>query len=327
MSKFTGCEQIIRNRSLVSLQINLLNKCTSRCVYCRKYEWPNVSIDFTRLKEVLQYLKHNEGLQTVVFSGGDPLLYEHLVELLSFCKNLGLKVSLITTLLTGNMEKLNAIATYADRISVSMDAKNAEDYMKLRGVNGFDLAVKNIKYVNDIRNSLGLQVIRFSTTVSLANVTDMLAIYEIAKSTNSKINFYCVHTHDAYILDDYDMFYSIGDEIAKLDVNHISNASTLRNKSNEIKSKYCNICKIHAVIDATGDVYPCCHLLDDNGEYNEQVKYSYGNINYEPYETVFDRRKNIKYSVQECGGCVDRYKGLIDEINDILNSEDTYVWL
>lgn len=327
MSKLIKHYSIIANKKLLSLQVNLLNKCTSRCSYCRKYEWPDEKLSLEKLKHTLKYLR-DEGLQTVVFSGGDPILYEDLEDLLKYCKSINLKTSAITTLLTHNYDILCTVSKYLDRLTVSLDATNATDYKKLRGVNGYDLAITNIKMVNALREENGLEPIRLSSTISISNVDDMQGLFEIAKDTKSHINFYCVHTHQQYVLKDYNKFYDNVKLISDLDIDNISNCKTITNNTCKINSTYCNLCKIHAVIDANGDVYPCCHLLDDNGPYLQQNKYSYGNINYEDIEQVFERRKTLKYDViNDCGGCVGRYQHLIDEVNEIIESGSTELWL
>lgn len=328
MSKLTPHAYAVAKKQIMSIQINLLNKCTSKCVYCRKYTWPDFTLPLEKIKDVLTYLKTYKGLQTVVFSGGDPVLYKELPNLLAFVKDLGLKVSMITTLLTKNEALLNSIAVYSDRISVSMDAADSESYKKVRGVNGFDLAIENITKVNTIRKSLNKEVIRFSSTISNENVTQMVDIFNIAKATGSTVNFYLVHTHDEYMVKDTSEFLHNANTIAMLDADNLSNCKNLSVTDTNIKSKYCSLCNIHAVIDANGDVYPCCHLLNDNGEYIEQQKYAYGNILNENITEVFDKSQYLKYDISvDCGGCVGRYSHLIDEVNDIISKGVPELWL
>ena len=81
MGKLTGWEKEIKDNNILSIQMNLLNTCTSRCATCRKYTWPNVQLDVDTIKRTLKVLKEAYGLNTVVFSGGDPILYKNLLRL------------------------------------------------------------------------------------------------------------------------------------------------------------------------------------------------------------------------------------------------------
>ena len=45
MSKLIGWEEELKRDCILSIQMNLLNKCTSRCMSCRKYTWPNDELD------------------------------------------------------------------------------------------------------------------------------------------------------------------------------------------------------------------------------------------------------------------------------------------
>ena len=106
MNKLIGYESEIRNGNMLSVQINLLNKCPSRCLSCRKYEWPDVQIPYDKLEMLLTSLK-GQGLQTVVFSGGDPLMYHMLPDVIQFCIENDIKFSLITTLILFQMKCIN----------------------------------------------------------------------------------------------------------------------------------------------------------------------------------------------------------------------------
>ena len=76
MSKLIGWEKEIKDKNILSIQMNLLNKCTSKCKSCRKYTWPDDELDLETVKRTLTVLKKEFGLQSVVFSGGDPILYK-----------------------------------------------------------------------------------------------------------------------------------------------------------------------------------------------------------------------------------------------------------
>ena len=53
LDKFVGHEKEIRANRIISVQINLLNSCPSRCKSCRKYTWPDFKWDVNELKNVI----------------------------------------------------------------------------------------------------------------------------------------------------------------------------------------------------------------------------------------------------------------------------------
>lgn len=325
MSKFHGLEYDVKNGKILSVQINLLNTCTSKCKYCKKYTWPRDYLDYDVLKKTLKFLK-NQGLKTVVFSGGDPILYPQLIKLLKYCKKLGVSCSLITTLITNNKFRLQAIAKYATRIHCSVDAANRDLYKDLRGVSAFGMVKHNIKYVNSLRE--GKIKVRISSTISNENYKEIVPLYEFAKETDSTINYYFVHEHEEYFLSDCEKMEMEKQlyEVVNMDSKFISNAvdilsGTFTKDDKLIKSKTCKIPFIHCLINANGDIYPCCKLLNDNGYYGEQVKYVYGNIYNKHLDKEFAKRFREYDICNYCNGCEERYINIIDEVNEIMQSD------
>lgn len=326
MNKLIGYEKDIHDKRLISAQINLLNKCTSKCAYCRKYTWPDDTLDFEVLKKTIGYMKYELGLRTICFSGGDPILYPHIVELLEYCDKLNIKTSLITTLLTKDMKVLTAIANYAYRIHTSVDAIDNDTYSKARGVaKAYPLLQDNILFVNSLR--INKLPIRISTTISKLNVDQLYNIYHLAKYTKSTLNYYFVHIFKDFDFDKHKCREQLS-KVVEHDIEHITNAYSILNgdwaqSKCDINSKYCDIPYIHCAINANGDLYPCCNLLGDNDIYGPQLKYVYGNIYAKDLAKQFANRFNTQYDVQlTCNGCWERYNNYIDDVHDIIHNKD-----
>lgn len=332
MSKLLGFENEIKNKNILSIQMNLLNKCTSRCKSCRKYTWPDNELSLTDIRNTLTYLK-KQGLQTVVFSGGDPILYKEFDKVIDLCNELEIKFSLITTLLTKNYELLKKIATNAYRIHVSFDSCTEDGYKYVRGVNGCNTAKENIGFVQGFRE--GKIPVRISSTMSKMNFKEAYSLYEFAKVNGCLINFYFLHTWDELKMssEEISAFYSSMRTIAADECNErkvISNAKAIMLQEFEFEtvSQHCKTCYlpfINATIDSNGDIYPCCRLLDDNGCYGEQIANVYGNIvgkTPEELEEVFAKRfKKYPLNCSLCHECGDRYNGVLAELEKIM--EDT----
>ena len=207
MSKLIGWEEELKRDCILSIQMNLLNKCTSRCMSCRKYTWPNDELDLETVKRTLTVLKEKFGLQSVVFSGGDPILYKDFLQVIDFCKEIDLKYSLITTLITNDKNLLEKIAKTAYRIHVSVDSLDRENYHKIRGVYGVDLVKDNIVFMQKFRE--GKIPVRISMTVSNMNYKEVYDITPIQYPAND-VNCGVITTHFDY--------HSISGRILKLDI-------------------------------------------------------------------------------------------------------------
>lgn len=332
MSKLSKHYLSIKSKNIISIQINLLNDCTSRCKYCRKYTWPKDMLEINKLKRTIYYL-HTRSLASITFSGGDPILYPQLIEVLKYCEELGISTSIITTLITEDMSLLSDIAHHTTRIHVSIDGANKDLYLQTRGVDKFELVKRNVSFVNDIRRTLKKRPIRISSTISNINQKNLIELYDFAETTGSTINYYFIHRYDKYNPNDG----IIHEELTCINEmdrdSRISNVNAIlsnqfTNDYYSIKSKNCNIPYIHCLINANGDVYPCCKLLNDNGEYGEQRKYVYGNIYTDDLDDIFDKSKNKSKCIDtDCEGCEERYIPFIDEVNDIMDDSEEAAFL
>lgn len=304
--------------NIESIQINLLNYCTSKCLTCRKYTWPDDSINYDHLLKTILYL-HSQGLKSICFSGGEPLLYKGVSDLMKLCKEKDIKFSFITTGVVNNGVFKEAMYA-ADRLHISVDSVVPSVYKHIRGVDGFDVVKRNIKSFAE--SDSGCEV-RLSMTVSKLNYKDIFDVYLFAKNNRCKINFYMVHEHDEFMLDD-DEKLILKNNIKKVivdDTNRISNAATVYSSGdlyNNIDVDVdCTIPHVHCLINANGDIYPCCKLLNDNGEYGDQVKYVYGNIVCDDIEKEFNKRFDKVYkSLSYCNGCEERYISQIDNVKN-----------
>lgn len=333
MSNLLEHAKAIRTKQILSAQFNLTNFCVSKCKYCRKYTWPKAELDLQKAKNAIAYLE-DCGLKTICFSGGDPIYYYGFKEIITYCKQLKLKVSIITTLITTDTELLHFIAKNVDKISVSVDG-DYYTYSKCRGVDALHIVEQNLKLINTIRKCEGLRVVRLSSTISALNYNLVQWLYQFAKNTSSCINYYLMHDYDEYQLNPtqletlkQSLLY-----IRQLDMDNITNVADVLNGSlsncvDNIVSTTCSIPYIHCLVNADGNIYPCCKLLDDNGEYVDQIKYSYGTIYSDnlPYE--FGKRFNTDYDIcTYCKGCWGRYTGIIDTVNEILSSKNKELWI
>jgi TatD family-associated radical SAM protein len=151
-----------------ALYINLTNRCANNCCFCIRNH-PE-SFDFNLwlqkepgLEEVFADIENPNIYSEVVFCGyGEPL--ERLREVIEICRYLkekGVRTRINTNGQANLIWKRNIVPELCglvDSISISLNAKNAEDYMKLcRPDNGeaayeaiLDFAKESIKYIPEV---------------------------------------------------------------------------------------------------------------------------------------------------------------------------------
>lgn len=327
VEKLIGYEKEIMRNDILSVQINLLNKCTSKCISCKKYTWPNDKLDIEDVKNTIYTLVEVFGLKTVVLSGGDPILYPDFLQLVEYLRYEGVLFSMITTGITRNKEIVNAMVEYPYRIHLSLDACTREDYKRIRGVDAFNIVDKNIRYISRNRKSLGKLPIRLSSTISKLNYNIVQELYDYARENGCTIKFFFVHTFDDLCMSEGEIetFYTQLKNIVTFEkvYGKISNAKELlEDRNKEVKMVDCNcyVPNISCVINANGDIYPCCRVFKDNGYYDEQVGLSYGNIvGKTTIELVneFNNRLDQKYPIcgnEECKQCGQRYQDLLQHL-------------
>jgi cyclic pyranopterin phosphate synthase len=83
----------------MKLRVILNQKCQLNCVYCYKegiFTGRNNCLNPEDFKTVIKSAR-NAGFDEIKFTGGEPLLYSYLLELVKYSKNLNYKEIRITT--------------------------------------------------------------------------------------------------------------------------------------------------------------------------------------------------------------------------------------
>ncbi|HYF81473.1 MAG TPA: TatD family nuclease-associated radical SAM protein [Clostridia bacterium] len=124
-----------------ALYINLTNRCANSCSFCVRNQPEGIGVDLwlrkePSLEEILGDIKNPENYSEIVFCGyGEPL--ERLMEVIEICKELkkkGVRIRINTNGQANLIWKRNVVPELkglVDSVSISLNAKNAEDYVKL----------------------------------------------------------------------------------------------------------------------------------------------------------------------------------------------------
>lgn len=184
-----------------ALYINLTNRCTNNCCFCVRNKTEGFVFDLwldkePSLPEIMADIENPEKYSEVVFCGyGEPL--ERPLEVLEICRYLkkkGVRTRINTNGQANLIWRSNIVPELAglvDSISISLNTKNSEDYMKLcRPENGeeayesvLDFTKECIKYLPEV----------CLTVVDVIPAYDIEICRNIAESMGArfKVRHYC----------------------------------------------------------------------------------------------------------------------------------------
>ena len=168
---------------------NVGQRCNLKCVHCysqsKDIEYPG-ELNTKEAKAMLDGLAEF-GAPVILFSGGEPLMREDLMELITYAKDKGLRAVISTngTLITE--EKAEELKQFGlSYVGISLDGLR-ETNDKFRGIEGaFDDALQGIRNCLKLGIKVGL---RF--TINKRNAQDIPGIFElIEKEKIPRVCFY-----------------------------------------------------------------------------------------------------------------------------------------
>ena len=176
---------------LTSLYLYLTALCNLRCSHCWiSPQYSSIGDSGTPIDPLKKTIRDAKkiGLNTVKLTGGEPLLYGRLNELLLFLNNEALTVSIETNgTLLGEQIVKTFKNTGVSQVSVSLDAPSEKIHDELRGVRGsFRKTVQGIQLLS--QKDLNAQIIMTLQRKNHAEVPDMLKLSENLKVSSVKIN-------------------------------------------------------------------------------------------------------------------------------------------
>ena len=140
-------------------------KCNQNCKYCHRFLGIN-DLEFENTRKIIENVAE-DGIKNITFTGGEPLLYPKIIDLLKLAKENGIRSKIITngSILANNPEK-REIYNYLDSITISIDSTNNDINDKLgRGIEH----AKNVKTVLESLKNVELKV-NINTVVSRENL-------------------------------------------------------------------------------------------------------------------------------------------------------------
>jgi MoaA/NifB/PqqE/SkfB family radical SAM enzyme len=131
------------------ITIQLTLSCNYKCIMCNRYE-DSTKNKFLPINDALRVIKEAKsiGVEMILLSGGEPLVYPWINEIIDKVKELNLGITFITNGMLLNEQIIKKMEGHPTRYMISMHASNKKLNDKIRGVESdYDKVIENIKLI------------------------------------------------------------------------------------------------------------------------------------------------------------------------------------
>ena len=135
----------------ISICLKITNYCNLKCKYCLSSSGPDKkNTHNNNIYSLISSLKPLFPLR-IVISGGEPLLFPYLLDILSILKAYR-NIVILATNGTISFKDNADIIKYLDWVDVSLHGVDEIEYKSTRGTNSLRLIVKNIEFLSKIKS-------------------------------------------------------------------------------------------------------------------------------------------------------------------------------
>ncbi|MBV8530148.1 MAG: radical SAM protein [Candidatus Eremiobacteraeota bacterium] len=164
-------------------QIHPSLRCNLSCAHCYSWSGPSVSTSLEP-RIVCDAIEDAAGLGygTISVSGGEPLLYPALAEILAFAKSLQLRTTVTTNGSLLDARRLDPIAPFLDLLAISLDGDAVEHERLRRDPRSYRRIVRGIDAVRSRNIAFG-----FIHTLTQSSWEHIEAIVAFAAETGAAL--------------------------------------------------------------------------------------------------------------------------------------------
>lgn len=159
-----------------SITIKLTNRCNLNCFFCSQGDAGNVDLDLEIIKKLLEEIKEYSVCE-VIYTGGEPLLYPHINEILIYGKKLGLHQILVTNGI--NLDCFTTdILSLIENIGISIHGDETVHDAVVGYKGAYKKVVSNIDFIHRMKKG---PFITLNFTISERNTNCIGSVQDLAK--------------------------------------------------------------------------------------------------------------------------------------------------
>jgi cyclic pyranopterin phosphate synthase len=175
-------------REIEYLRLSVTNKCNLNCSYCKRSDDADGEIiTFNEIEKIVD-LFSKLGIKKIRLTGGEPLIREDILEIISLCKNkYGVKDVALTTngiLLANKSNELKNAGL--DRVNISIDSLDSAKYTDITRANSLSLVFKGIEKALEV----GLKPLKINVVLMKdKNEDEIDSFIALAKENEIEVRF------------------------------------------------------------------------------------------------------------------------------------------
>jgi radical SAM protein with 4Fe4S-binding SPASM domain len=269
----------------LEIELRLDWRCNAKCKYCGVWKYSREGmLPVGAWMRIISDLAEC-GLGFVLFTGGEPLLYPHFLDVISHADSLGVQSAVITNGSLLNRARVHRLSglRHLREITVSLDSPEASVHDEVRKFKGlFGVAAEGMCRVRQMVPHVRLAVNTVVTSDTAATVKDLLKLPVLPDkirvfpvgldmpwleslasvpadgwsqwAREAKTQYLPAETRDR-----------VRHEVARLQEEARGLGVQIETERLDWGKPYDGLCVVplaHLVLQPDGDVYPCCHVQD-----------------------------------------------------------------
>lgn len=244
--------------------LEITSACNHECIYCYNDIKQYIHMSLSRVEQVLK-IAASYNINTIMISGGEPLLHPRILDILELFKKYNIRYVLSTNAARITEDVMECFERDNASVQVSFDSIDPWLYSQLRKTEDYGLVIENIKKMifKNIPVSIGI-VLNKQSIVTLGDTIKyfldlgirMFHVEEVVIVGQAR------GAEEDLDIDDFysvllELYYLEKDYYPQITIDFIENI--LLNMLGKIKGRaYCNCMNGTAFqIDILGDVYSC----------------------------------------------------------------------
>lgn len=289
----------VQGRPLIStLQFELTSRCNERCIHCyipndKKNKGFDMPVE--KVKSLLDEFAEMGGIH-VTLSGGEAFMHKNLIEIVRYCREKDLKITILSNLISLKDEQIPALKeANISLIQVSLYSMEPEIHDLITTVKGsFEKSKAAIEKLvaNDIpvqiscpimkanRKGYG-KVLDYAKSLKIKAQTDYIMMARSDLDTENLANRLSLDETEELLRDliEHDTHYK--EETLK----QIPPSELIKNDIERfIKQPVCGVGYDNCCITANGDIYPCAGWQD----------YVLGNVYKQSLKEIWENSERVK---------------------------------